>query len=311
MAVRPVDQALLAQGSEGDPRLGTRVVEGAWDVAIVGCADDTGVVNGGGRAGAAAGPTEIRRWLYEQTTGMNGELASLRLHDAGDVLPGATIEETHADLERVVAGLAASGRPVVMLGGGHDLAYASHSGLLAALPGRLALVNLDTHLDVRPLKDGWLVTSGTPFMRILDRWSDRVAAFSEVGIQPQHNAKAHLEWVRARRGRIVTLEDLRQAPGAVERVRREIDTTVAQGTFGAVSVDLDVAAASVAPGVSAPPADGLSAEELAAALERAGRNPKVMLVDVVEHAPAYDENGRTARLAALCLWRFLMGVAKR
>lgn len=311
MKLRPVDDALVTRGTDDDPRLGRLLgpVEDA-QVVIVGCADDTGVRNSGGRVGAAEGPTEIRRWLYKLTTGLHGELESLQLADLGDVLPQATIEATHAAVEEAIA-THANGRIVVFLGGGHDLAYASQSGLLRAREGRLAIVNVDAHLDVRPLRDGSIVTSGTPFRRLFERWGERIGGFVELGIQPQHNARSHGEFVRQQGGRIVTLDELRQAPGPAERMKRELQSALASADLGSVSVDVDAVAGASAPGVSAPPADGLSPTELAAFLDCAGRHEKVKLLDVVELAPPHDVNAMTARLAAHAIWRFLKGVATR
>jgi Arginase family len=48
-----------------------------------------------------------------------------------------------------------------------------------------------------------------------------------------------------------------------------------------------------------------------AAAEAAGAKPLVRSADVVELNPAYDLDGRTARLAALTVWRLLRGVASR
>lgn len=312
MPLRPVDPALLVRGTDDDPRLGRNVVgaDGEAGVAIVGCADDTGVTNSGGRTGAALGPTEIRRWLYKQTTGMNGALEGFAIADLGDVTPHATIEETHAAVERVISEQVRAGRVVIFLGGGHDLAYASHAGLFSARPGRGAVVNLDTHLDVRPLKEGRIITSGTPFRRVIDRFGERVA-YLAMGVQPQHNARSHAEWIRMHGGRHVTLGELREGPGVDVRLDREFSHASAGAEFVTLSVDLDVAPASIAPGTSAPPADGLGATSLARICGLAGRHEKTALLDLVEFSPPHDENGKTARLAALCAWEFLAGVARR
>lgn len=312
MTLRPVDPQLLVQGTPDDPRLGSRVAGAEADapIAIVGCADDTGVANSGGRTGAALGPTEIRRWLYKQTTGLNGAHEELTLADLGDVLPGETIEATHAALEAVITERLRAGQTVLFLGGGHDLAFGSQSAVFSTRKGRGAVVNLDTHLDVRPLKEGRVVTSGTPFRRLIERFGERVA-LHEFGIQPQHNARAHAEWLAAHGGKVTTLAELRQAPGADDRLLRGFDAALATADFATVSLDLDVAAASVAPGTSAPPADGLSVATLARLSSVAGRSPKVALLDLVELSPPHDENGKTARLAALCAWEFLAGFVRR
>lgn len=311
MPLRPVDSALLHRGHTNDPRLGALVVDPDvdFDVVLLGGADDTGVSNSGGRAGAALGPTEIRRWLYLLTPGLDGALAGLRIADLGDVTPGASLADTHGELERTIAEVAARA-PVVFLGGGHDLAFASHSGVLSVHPGPAALLNIDAHLDVRALRDG-AVTSGTPFRRLLERWGGRIASFVELGLQPQHNASEHADWARDQGARLVSLDELRAPPGAAERLKRELAAAAASAEHVLLSLDLDAFAAAVAPGVSAPPADGFWPEEVLPLLEAAGRSPRVRLLDVMELSPPHDENGRTARLAALCVWRFLRGLAQR
>jgi len=315
--IRPVDPALLLKGSFEDPRLGARVVSTSFDdvlpvdVAIVGCADDTGIANSGGRTGAASGPTELRRWLYKSTTGLEHELAHLNLLDLGDVLPGDTIEATHAEVERVVARAFERARTVVFLGGGHDLAFASTSGLLSARSEMVALVNLDTHLDVRPLKEGRTITSGTPFRRVIERWQERVLGYSVLAAQPQHNAAAHLDWIRRHNGDVQLLESLRARREAGPALVDAFTDATRDASLATLSLDLDVFAAAFAPGVSAPPADGLAPHELQPLLDLAGRDGRVALLEVMELSPPHDENGKTARLGAWAIWRFLAGRAPR
>jgi arginase family enzyme len=193
---------------------------------------------------------------------------------------------------------------VVLLGGGHDGAYASHSALLRAVPGPVRGINVDAHLDVRPLRDG-LITSGTPFRRLAERWRERYTAV-ELGIQPQHNARAHREWANRNGFAVLSLDHVRGrvADAFAEALRSNADAV-------AVSLDLDSVEASSAPGVSAPCPDGLSPADLYACARLAGRDARVRVLDVMELAPPLDVDGRTARLGAAAIWHFLAGVAER
>jgi len=321
-----VDRSWFVRGAEGDPRLGSRVQAGpvrpladgeraSATVALLGIADDRGVVNGGGRAGASQGPREIRRWLYKMTTGGQGELEGLRLFDLGDATPGEggarSIEEVHALAEESIRAALEAGARVVLLGGGHDGAYASHSGLLRALPGdaRVGAINVDAHCDVRPLRPesdcapGERITSGTPFRRLKERWGERYSLV-EFGIQMQHNARAQVEWARAQGWPVLELRRLRE-DGCEKRFARQLASASAAASVVAVSFDLDAVQAASAPGVSAPCPDGFSAAELYAFARAAGSDPAVRLLDVMECSPPLDEGGRTARLAAGAIWSFL------
>jgi formimidoylglutamase len=306
--LRPSDPSLLYTGTADDPRLGDRIEAGIParnGVALLGFADDRAIVNGRGRPGAALGPAEIRRFLSRFTPGDRGELDGVEVRDLGDVTPSGSIEETHTLVEEAALEALRAGASVVLLGGGHDGAFASHSALLRAVPGRVAAVNVDAHLDVRPLREG-KITSGTPFRRLAERWGDRYA-LCEFGIQPQHNARTHRIFCEERGFPIVTLAQAREGEvgAAFERALSQ------QGQAMAVSLDLDSVEAASAPGVSAPCPDGFTAADLFACARTAGTHPGVRVLDVMELSPPLDQDGRTARLAAMAIWSFLAGYATR
>ena len=308
--LRPSDPSLLFAGTPDDPRLGERVKTGMppqGGVALVGFADDRAIVNGRGRPGAALGPAEIRRFFFRLTPGDGGELDGVEISDLGDAAPSepTSIEEAHHQAEEGAFVALQSGACVILLGGGHDGAFASHSALLRAVSGRVAGVNVDAHLDVRPLRDG-KITSGTPFRRVAERWGNRYGLF-ELGIQPQHNAGTHRKFCEERGFPIVTLAQAREVG-----VAKAFAQTLAQDAEAlAVSLDLDAVEAATAPGVSAPCPDGFSAAELFAFARAAGADPRVRVLDVMELSPPLDEGSRTARLAAMAIWSFLAGYSTR
>jgi len=303
--LRPSDRSLLYAGTAEDPRLGERIEAGIPSrkgVALLGFADERAIVNGRGRPGAALGPGEIRRFLSRLTPGDRGELDGLEIRDLGDAVPcrsSSSIEEVHGQVEDAALEALQAGACVVLAGGGHDGAFPSHSALLRAVTGRVAAVNVDAHLDVRPLREG-KITSGTPFRRLAERWGDRYGLI-EFGIQPQHNARAHRFFCEERGFPIVTLAQARE-----RGVATAFEWTLAQdGEALAVSLDLDSVEAASAPGVSAPCPDGFSASELFACARLAGADPRVRVLDVMELSPPFDQDGRTARLAAMAIWSFL------
>ena len=334
-----VDPGLFYPATADDPRLGDRVRLGpaSGGIALLGYADDRAVVNGRGRAGAASGPAEARRFLYGLTPGDRGELERLALFDLGDAaLPGAageddlpdfdddtapiqdgdpadvsespavpSIEELHASIEEAALAALRSGACVVLLGGGHDGAYGSHSALLRAISGRVGAVNVDAHLDVGPLREG-KITSGSPFRRLAERWRSRYGLV-ELGIQPQHNARTHRTFCDEHGFPVVTLAEAREGgvPAAFSRALRQ------DGVALAVRLDLHSVQATSAPGVSAPCADGLAPADLLACARLAGRDARVRVLDVMELSPPHDADGRTARLAAAVVWSFFAGIAER
>ncbi|MFB6240909.1 MAG: arginase family protein, partial [Gemmatimonadota bacterium] len=110
-----------------------------------------------------------------------------------------------------------------------------------------------------------------------------------------------LEFLRERDAGVTWREEL---PGALTRV--------VAGLAGPamVSFDLDAVDRAHAPGVSAPATDGLRPGTWLEAAERVGRSAAVTSVDLVECNPRFDQDGRTASLAAATVWRFLRGRAR-
>ena len=65
-----------------------------------------------------------------------------------------------------------------------------------------------------------------------------------------------------------------------------------------LTIDLDVLPASVAPGVSAPAAYGVPLPVISAVCRQVAASGKLLHLDVAELNPAFDIDGRTARVAA-------------
>jgi len=286
-----------------DPRLGERFADYASaQVAILGCPQDEGVRRNGGRPGAAQGPAEIRRALYKMTT---RGLEALGVHDAGDVAPLATLEATHAALELAVGKLLADGKRVVVLGGGNDISYPDCTAL-ARHAGDVLAFNVDAHFDVRPDQPR---NSGTPYRQLLDEGLLKGPRFFELGSQPFCSAAAHAKYLKDKRATVVPLEALR-AKGAARVVRRALrEAQGAKAVFW--GFDLDVVNAAEAPGVSAPNALGLSGAELCELAALAGAEDRTRIVEFSEMNPAFDLDGRTARLAAAAIWHYLSALSSR
>ena len=295
--------------AEDDPRLGrwlvqNRTAEGAR-VALVGFPSDEGVRRNGGRTGAADGPAAIRQALYKLTPDAErfGAFADLleTTADLGDVPVTGGVEADQERLGEVLAPLLADGVVPVVLGGGHETSFGHFLGYARA--GRdVEILNWDAHADVRPLKDG-RAHSGSPFRQALEHGSGRCLRYIVAGLQPHSTARAHLDFVAGRGGEVIWRHELDAG-----RIRTLADGLArpALATF-----DLDAVDAASAPGVSAPNPGGLPAALWLQAAYAMGRSPHVASMDVVELNPAFDLDGRTARLAALTVWHFLRGLAER
>lgn len=284
------------------------------DVAFVGVPEDRGIVANGGREGARLGPRAIRRAFYRLTPGFRPALSELRLVDVGDIrTEGRSLEEVHASVQTVVTDLAARGILPLLLGGSHDLTFPGLAGLVDGLAlgeGQLGVVNVDSHLDVRDMSHG--LTSGTPFFRALEELPRRAlkgANFAEYGIQELHNSPWYYQWLREAGATVFTLKALQGRP--METFLQALQIAGEGPHTIAVSVDIDAARSTDAPGASASNPNGLSAQDLEKVAYLAGRTERVRFFDIMEMSPPLDVDGRTAALAAAVLFWFLKGLCER
>jgi formiminoglutamase len=309
-------------GRPDDPRLGECVEfwrEGAPPVrpgrpVLLGFPQDEGVRRNQGRPGAAAAPAAIRHWLYRLTPwdavkGVN--LAALHLLDLGDVRISGTLEESQQALAEVVAAIVTANSVPIVLGGGHETAYGHYLGYVYA--GReVAIINLDAHLDVRPLVDGQ-GHSGSPFRQALEHPTQPLRGDSYVclGAQPFAVSREHQAYVQDKGGviRWASRPNVRGLLGSL--FLRESKRLSTGGCSVYVTLDSDIVQQADVPGVSAPNPLGLSGRVVASCAEVIGATAAVSSFDLVEINPSYDRDGQSARWAALTIWHFLAGLARR
>jgi len=258
-------------------------------VALLGLPDDAGIRLNHGRPGAAEGPAAFRAALARYGVAEPAGNPWPIVFDAGDVVPGSTLTETHARVTVAAAAVVAAGLLPVAIGGGHDLTYAFVRAVAARNP-RIAGVYFDAHLDVRETEG-----SGMSFRRLVEDCG--VAALHLHGFRPAVNSRTHLEWFHAHGGAL--------------HADAEAPAFPAGPPAFFVSFDLDVLDMAYAPGVSAPNPAGWPPERAEHWLQRCGADPRVVCFDLMELSPPHDADGRTARLAAHLFLSFLAGFALR
>jgi formiminoglutamase len=279
---------------------------------LLGFPQDEGVRRNHGRPGAAEAPREIRRWLYRLTTWepeSDMDLAEEPPLDLGDLRIEGSLEETQAALAVVVAAVLDKGAIPVVLGGGHETAYGHYLGY-TALSYSCAIINIDAHLDVRPLIEG-RGHSGSPFRQALEHPTHPLPGDRYVclGAQPHATSRQHGKYARERGCVIRWCGELR--PSLAHHLAAVGDRLAAEGCRVLLTIDADAVQMADLPGVSAPNPAGLTGDEVLAAARLAGQSPQVSSLDLVEINPRLDRDGQSARWGALVIWTFLMGLLNR
>ena len=251
--------------------------------------------------GAHATPAAVREALRRYSPTLIGpppvDLAALRVVDAGDVAePDGP--EGEASVRSRVAGLDAG--LIVAIGGDNSLTHPVAQGA-----GARGLITIDAHFDLR---DG--VSNGSPVRRLIADGLDgtRVA---QLGIADFANSVAYARRAADLGITVVSMDEVRRL-GAAEVAARAL--AVAGAGEGAIhlDIDVDVCDRSVAPGCPASVPGGLAAWELRALVRAIASDPRVGSADIAEvDATADAADGRTVRLAALCVLELLAGYAAR
>lgn len=299
------------QTSDDDPRIGHLLGRSLEPnvtprAVLIGFPSDTGVTINGGRAGASEAPRAIRKELYKMTpnAGEPKTFAGLieSSADPGDVNITGDLESDQKALGEAVGFYLEKGIVPVILGGGHETAYGHFLGYAEA-DLNTAIINLDAHTDVRPLKKG-NAHSGSPFRQAMEHNSGCCEQYLAAGLQPHSVAGSHAGYIQEKGGRLLFRDEtnITRFSGFLHE---------AAGTRIMVTFDMDAVDQSFAPGVSAPCVNGLHPDFWLTAAYLAGKNQKVTSFDLSEVNPTYDRDHQTAKLAALTVWHFLLGLSHR
>ncbi len=308
---RPKPELFLSRKDPNDPRLGELVSVdekdyASADIVVIGCPQDEGVRRNNGRPGAAGAPDAIRKQFYRLTP-FN---IRKRVFDIGDVILGATLEETHDTQLAVVKQILLDGKRVIALGGGNDISYPDGRAMSDVFGVEKWIgINIDSHLDVRIAEER---NSGTPYRQLLDEGYLLPNYFYEVAYQTHFASPVYYKYLRDLGVHRLSLELLRSR----EQVDLELKENIRQRFIGQSSslntffgFDIDAVRSADAPGSSSPSPLGLRAGELITLVKYAASLANTKMIEFTEVNPEYDVEDRTSKLVAIAMHRFISHVA--
>jgi len=270
----------------------------AETIAIIGIPQDIGIIRNNGRPGAALAPMCIRQALYKLTIhGLSHAKRTIQIVDIGDIVcTDTSLEEIRNRQFEVVNHVLQSGAKVIVLGGGHDCAFANAKAL-SNIAHSISVINVDPHLDIREYNDG-KGHSGSPFREIAEQLKPHF--MHEFGIQEFAVASHHVAYASQQNIGISWYADLRAKNNISKDFSSIVQAAKAASEHVFISFDTDSVSSAYAPGVSAPATIGFTADEFCLMSYEAGKS-KAHIIDFVEMNPVYDQDGRTAKLIALSI----------
>lgn len=269
-------------------------VQEAAGVVLLGFACDEGVRRNKGRVGAAGAPQAVRKLLANTAWHLNRPV-----YDGGDVsCPDGDLDAAHGRLaERVAAALDLGHFPLV-LGGGHEVAFGSWSGLNRHLggSGKVGIINFDAHFDLRMKLE--LASSGTPFFQIAEQCAAQGTPFHYACLGVAETANTRALFARADELGVWYVKDEAMSERTLPTLQSGLDAFIADCDHLYLTIDLDVLPSAVMPGVSAPAARGVELAVIEPLIAHVRASGKLRLADLAEYNPTLDQDNRSARVAA-------------
>ena len=255
------------------------------DVALLAYPDDRGVRSNLGRQGARFAPKAFRENFYKMPA---SKLCTLV--DVGDLLiKDKNLNASHEKARKILLSLRKQFQLVVTVGGGHDWAAVDCDVAEAQI------IHIDTHLDVRPFSER-NPHSGMPFRYLVEKG----ARIWCLGAQPEHNSPEHWKYAQTHFEGLWSLDEVLKGFSTIlSKILSEVEK--AKPLF--VSLDMDVFAQSLSPGVSAPSPRGMSVEQVVEVLDTVAKN--IAHLGIYELNPKFDQDSQSAKLASYFVSRLL------
>ncbi len=284
-------------------------LEPPHDLVVLGLPYDAGAC---WRGGAADAPRRLREISgTSPAISEDGDIvdpALLRLRDAGDVAPEggdgrlpetaarqayfARVEQTVVQIFKLAA-MAGRDSFLLSIGGDHSVSIPLVRGFGSRFPEGFGLISLDAHPDLFDRYEGSPLSNACPMRRALD--GSRLKPENLLILGTRSYNPEELDFMKEKGIRFVPAREIDRmgAQAAVEMARQRM---AGVGNIY-LSIDIDVADPSCAPGTGAPVAGGLSSRQLIDLTRGLVQHLPVRAMDLVEIAPPLDPTDATLFLA--------------
>ncbi|HAB31328.1 MAG TPA: arginase [Cryomorphaceae bacterium] len=261
-------------------------------IAILGVPEDRGSVD---QRGARDGSRAIRKELYSLFPGS----WDFQIADIGDIVPGRDAIDSMAAMEALCAEMLKCHCIPLVLGGSSDLGlalYRAYSHLEMTVNAAILHSRIALGQDSEPLHDKNVLS------HILTAKPYCLYNLAHIGHQAYYVAPEVLDLFERMHFYAHRLGEVRGKVQEIEPFLRDADFLL---------VNNHVVRMADAPGQSHPSPNGMTAEELCAAMRYAGMSDKLTAVGYFDYNPLLDPTGQNAQLIAQALWYFMEGVQWR
>jgi formiminoglutamase len=259
------------------------------DLIIIGCGEYRGQY---ANAHYSDGPNAVRKELYQ----LHYWHENVRIGDFGNILEGASLNDTKAALRTVLAEFQLMGKKVLIIGGSHDLTLQQYEVFkqqekLIDFSVIDMLADLDSNSENR--YDSYL-------MEALTFTPNFVRHFNLIGFQSYYVNPNIIE----------TFDKLRFDCLRVGKAREDIEQIEPMlRNSHVISLDINAIRSSDAPANKLASPNGFYGDEMCKITRYAGMSDEMESFGMYGYQPELDNDNATAKLLAQMVWYFIDGLS--
>lgn len=262
------------------------------NIAIIGVNDDRNSIN---NAGCGKSPDAIRKEFYQ----LYHHNKEVKICDLGNILPGATVEDTYHAVADVVSELMKKQIFVVVLGGGQDLTYANYLAY-QKLEQTVNLVCIDNQFNVG--KEDEKLSSVSFLNKIILHQPCYLFNYGHLGHQSYLVSSDDLKLMDDLYFDAYRIGELQTEISNAEPVLRNADL---------ISFDVSCIRNSELKGNKNSGPNGFYGDEACQLMRYAGMSDKLSSIGFYEYNVELDHDGVSAKLMGQMLWCLVDGYASR
>lgn len=263
-----------------------------YNLALIGVCDDRACSS---NKGCGTAPDEIRSQFYKLSLTSD----KFKMIDMGNILPGATINDTYYALIETIIFLNKKKIVPIIIGGGHDITFAIYKAY-EKLEQTVNIATVDRKFDLGKPDDE--VNNQNFLTKIVLHQPNYLFNYTNLATQSHYVDSGTLSFIEKLYFDHLRLGEIRNDITLTEPLIRNADI---------FSFDTGAIRKSDCPGNTFISPNGLFGEEACRLMRYAGMSDKISCTGIFETNTIIDDSGLSATLVAQMIWYFVEGFYAR
>ncbi len=224
---------------------------------------------------------------------------NLDMYDLGDVIIGATYEDTQIAVQEIITYLLKQKTLPILIGGSQALTYGVYRAF-DTLEQKVNLAIVDSKFDLGNINQ--TINSQSYLTKIVMEKPNNLFNFTNIGYQTFLNSQEEINLLETLLFDAYRLGDVKNNLELVEPVLRDADL---------LSIDIGAVKRADAPANANAIISGFDADDICKITRYAGLSDKLSVLGIFEYNEKLDNYKQTAQLIAQMIWYYIEGINYR